>query len=357
MLNGIRVIEIAPFYPGPFCTQILAEHGAEVIKVEPPAGDPMRFNEEMFAAINRNKKSVVLNLKEEKDLKAFFELVKRSDVIVEGFRPGVAKKLGIDYESVRRVNKKMIYCSISGFGQDSEFLDIPVHDINVLSMNGVCKITGLKVGKPADPNVQLADFSSAMFATIAILMAIIKREKTGEGEYIDVSMYDSSFAAVPLHTSRYLNGGGDLEDFISNPGYDIYKTKDGFVSLGMLNEPHFWKNLCVALKLERYIDLSYDERIKRYSEIRNEIEKRISKFSNKEIFELFRKSNLPFGVVKDVLEGSKLYEKRGFLAKSFYRREYTVATFPVVYKETELKRDGRAPEIGENNDLLEGWES
>ncbi len=353
MLDGIRVIEIAPFYPGPFCTQILAEHGAEVIKVEPPAGDPMRHNEEMFAAINRNKKSVILNLKEERGVRAFLNLAKKSDVIVEGYRPGIAKKLGIDYESVRKVNERIIYCSISGFGQDSEFSDIPVHDINVLSMNGICRITGLKIGRPADPNVQLADFSSAMFATIAILMAIIRRDRTGEGEYIDISMYDSSFAAVPLHTSRYLNGGGDLEDFVSNPGYEMYKTKDGFVSLGMINEPHFWKNLCMVLKLERYADISYSERIKRYSEIKNEIEKKISNLTNREVFELFRKSNLPFGLVNDVVDGSKLYEKRGFLAKSVYGREYTVATFPVAYKRTHLRRSGKVPKLGEDSDLLE----
>ena len=350
MLEGIRVIEIAPFYPGPFCTQILAEHGAEVIKIEPPMGDPMRFNPEMLAAINRNKRSLVLNLKEKSDLETFFNLVKDSDVVVEGFRPGVAKKLGIAYEGVKKVNPMIIYCSISGFGQDSELSDIPVHDINVLSMNGICRITGLKSGRPADPNVQLADFSSAMFATIAILMALIKRERTGEGEYIDVSMYDSSFAAVPLHTSRYLNGGGDLKDFISNPGYDIYQTKDGFVSLGMLDEPHFWKNLCNALGLERYANLSYDERIESYGEIRSEIAKAISGYTSKEIFDLFRKSNLPFGLVNDTLEGSKLFEKRGFLAKSFYDKEYIVASFPVLYKEIKLRRDGRAPKLGENND-------
>ncbi|MBO8181355.1 MAG: CoA transferase [Archaeoglobus sp.] len=352
MLGGLRVIEIAPFYPGPFCTQILAEHGAEVIKVEPPNGDPMRFNPEMFAAINRNKKSVVLNLKEKSGVETFLRLAKTSDVIVEGFRPGVAKKLGIDYDAVKRVNERIIYCSISGFGQDSEFLDIPVHDINVLSMNGVCRITGLKIGKPLDPNVQLADFSSAMFAAVAILMALIKREKTGEGEYIDVSMYDSSFAAVPLHTSRYLNGGSDLDDFISNPGYDIYRTRDGFVSLGMLDEPHFWRNLCNALKLERYADLSYKERIRRYKEIRDEIEKAIAEYTLNEIFELFRKSNLPFGIVNDTSKGAELYRARGFLAKSFYGKEYTIASFPVAYKSTRLRRDGKAPELGENNDLL-----
>jgi len=354
MLDGIRVMEVAPFYPGPFCTQILAEHGAEVIKIESPAGDPMRFNPEMFAAINRNKKSVVLNLKERSGVKAFLELAKGSDVIVEGFRPGVAKKLGIDYDTVKKVNEKIVYCSISGFGQDSEFSDIPVHDINVLSMNGVCRIAGLKAGRPADPNVQLADFSSAMFAVVAILMALIKREKTGEGEYIDVSMYDSSFAAVPLHTSSYLNGGGDLKDFISNPGYDIYETKDGFVSLGMLDEPHFWKNLCKALNLEKYVDLDYEERIRRYEEIRGEIERAILNYTSDEIFTLFRNSNIPFGIVNDTLQAARLFGLRGFMAKSYYGREYVVASFPVSYRNMKLKRDGKAPKMGEN-DLDGSW--
>jgi crotonobetainyl-CoA:carnitine CoA-transferase CaiB-like acyl-CoA transferase len=352
MLEGIRVIEIAPFYPGPFCTQILAEHGAEVIKVEPPSGDPMRAKPEIFAAINRNKKSVVIDLKEKSGLRSFFKLVKNSDILVEGFRPGVARRLGIDYESVSGVNERIIYCSISGFGQTSELSTLAVHDINVLSFSGVCRIAGLKAGVPLDPNVQLADFSSAMFATIAILMALFRRERSGKGEYIDVSMFDASFAAIPLHTSAYLNGLGDLKDFILNPGYEIYRTKDGYVSLGMLYEQHFWENLCKVLDLGRYLDLSYEERIARYEEIKGEIEKKISKYSSDEISKLFSKSNVPFGVVNYIEEGSAIFERRGLLAKSLYGKEYTVASFPALYRNFNVKRDGRAPHLGENSDLL-----
>jgi len=134
MLKGMRVLELASFYIGPFCTQILADLGADVIKIEPPFGEPLRFY--VFAAFNRNKKSVVIDLKSEKGREKFMDLARSVDVIVEGFRPGVAKRLGVDYESVRKVNSSVIYCSISGFGQDSELRDLPVHDINVLSFAG-----------------------------------------------------------------------------------------------------------------------------------------------------------------------------------------------------------------------------
>ena len=181
MLEGIKVVEIAYFYPGPYCTQLLAELGAEVIKIEPPSGDPMRYNKAIFAALNRNKRSLFLDLKREEGKEKFFEVVKNADVVVEGFRPGVAKKLGIDYESVKKINQSIIYCSISGFGQNSSLKDVPVHDINIMSFAGVCKITGLKFDKPMDPNVQLSDYASAMFATISVLAALIRRIKNGEG--------------------------------------------------------------------------------------------------------------------------------------------------------------------------------
>lgn len=267
MLEGMRVLELASFYIGPFCTQILADLGADVIKVEPPFGEPLRFYDAIFAAFNRNKKSVVIDLKNEKGREKFMDLARGVDVIVEGFRPGVAKRLGVDYESVRKVNSSVIYCSISGFGQDSELRDLPVHDINVLSFAGICRLTELKVGRPEDPNVQLSDFAAAVYAAISILAAYIRKLKTGEGTYIDLGMLDSVYAAIPAHTAHILNGLGYVRDFVENPGYGIYRTRDGYVSLGVLGEPHFWKKLCKALQLD-YGDLGYRERMERYEEIR-----------------------------------------------------------------------------------------
>ena len=347
MLEGMRVLELAQFYIGPFCTQILSDLGAEVIKVEPPFGEPLRFYDVMFAAFNRNKKSVVIDLKSKRGKERFMELVKEVDVVVEGFRPGVARKLGVDYDSVREMNSSIIYCSISGFGQDSEFRDIPVHDINVLSFAGICKVTGLRVGRPEDPNVQLSDFAAAIYAAISILAAYVRKLRTGEGTYIDVSMLDSAFAAIPAHTAHILNGLGDVRDFIRNPGYGIYRTRDGFVSLGILGEPHFWRNLCRALELD-FGDLGYRERMERYEEIREVIQDKLKDMSTREVFELLRAANVPFGVVNSVEEGAVIVEKRGIIGRVEYKgKVYRCVSFPVRFSNYVVKRKGKAPRLGE----------
>ncbi len=336
MLEGMKVIELAYFYPGPYCTQILAELGAEVVKIEPPSGDPMRYRSEIFAALNRNKKSVVLNLKEKEDLEKFYELVKKSDVIVEGFRPGVAKKLGVDYESVREINSGIIYCSISGLGQE---VSKPVHDINVLSLAGICFIAGKKFEKPVDPNVQLSDFASAVFAAISILAAYVRKIKTGEGCYIDLSMLDSALAAIPLHSARLLNGMDVAEDFVANPGYDIYEAKDGFVSVGILVEDHLWKLFCERLELE-YGELSYKERLKKANEIRKKISE---KLKNKNVEELEKLLfDVPFAVVKQIPKD------RDIICEANYDRTYRVVGFPAKFSNFKPRRGGSVPKLGES---------
>ena len=346
MLAGMRVLELASFYIGPFCTQILADLGAEVIKVEPPFGEPLRFYDVFFAAFNRNKRSVVIDLKSERGREKFMELAKDVDVVVEGFRPGVAKKLGVDYESVKKVNSSVIYCSVSGFGQDSKLRDLPVHDINVLSFAGICKLVGLRVGRPEDPNVQFSDFATAVYAAISILAAYVRKLKTGEGTYIDLSMLDSVYAAIPAHTAHILNGFGDVRDFIDNPGYGIYRTRDGYVSLGVLGEPHFWKKLCEALQLD-YGDLGYRERMERCEEIRSAIQEKLKDMSTREVFKLLRKCGVPVGVVNSVEEGVKLVKGRGIIGEAEYKGEvYRCVLFPARFSNYAVKRKGEVPKLG-----------
>jgi len=348
MLEGMRVLELAQFYIGPFCTQILSDLGAEVIKVEPPFGEPLRFYDAVFAAFNRNKKSVVIDLKSEKGREKFMDLARSVDVIVEGFRPGVAKRLGVDYESVRKVNSSVIYCSISGFGQDSELRDLPVHDINVLSFAGVCRLTELKVGRPEDPNVQLSDFAAAVYAAISILAAYIRKLKTGEGTYIDLSMLDSVYAAIPAHTAHILNGLGNIRDFVENPGYGIYMTRDGYVSLGVLGEPHFWKELCKALQLD-YGDLGYRERMERCEEIREAIQEKLKDMDTREVFELLRKVGVPIGIVNSVEEGAKLVEERGIIGEAEYKgKVYRCVSFPAKFSNYVVKSRGKVPKLDES---------
>ncbi len=336
MLEGMRVLELAYFYPGPYCTQILAELGAEVIKIEPPTGDPMRYRSEMFAALNRNKKSVVLNLKEEEDRNKFYDLASKSDVVVEGFRPGVARRLGVDYESVKKVNPSIIYCSISGLGQKESR---PVHDINVVGLAGICHVSGKRIGKPVDPNVQLSDFASAMFSAISILAAYVRKLKTGEGCYIDLSMLDSALASIPLHTSRILNGMSVAEDFVTNPGYDIYRARDGYVSVGILDEDHFWKLFCEKLGLERE-NLSFEERIRMCDELRREIAEKIGKMSVKELETLLK--DVPFAAVREVPEVDEI------VCEAYYDKVYKVVGFPAKFSNFVPRRDGKVPKLGED---------
>ncbi|WP_456369372.1 CaiB/BaiF CoA transferase family protein [Geoglobus sp.] len=317
MLEGMVVVELAYYYPGPYCCRILNDLGADVIKVEPPAGDPMRYRPDVFACLNMGKKLVKLNLKNDEDRREFYRIVEKADVVVEGFRPGVARRLGVDYESVSDINEGIIYCSISGFGQSSR-LSRPVHDINVLAMTGICEVAGVVGGEPSDPNVQLSDFSSAVFAAISILSAYIRKLRTGKGAYIDLSMFDSALASVPLHTSAILNSGEYMRDFSDNPGYGIYRARDCYVSLGILDEPKFWDDMCRALGLE-FDGMDFGERLERSDEIRGAIAEKLAGMSREEIEVAFGE-RIPYGIVeslRDVAEKSWMLEEFEFEGRQF----------------------------------------
>jgi crotonobetainyl-CoA:carnitine CoA-transferase CaiB-like acyl-CoA transferase len=261
-LSGIKVIDMSRLLPGPYCSMILADHGARVIAVE-----DKRFLADglFFDPVNRNKQHISLNLKTEEGKEIFFKLIKDADVFMEGFRPGVAGKLGIDYESVRKVNPGIIYCSITGYGQTGPYRDRVGHDANYLSISGVLDIIGEKDRAPAIPGVQIADIAGGgMNAAIGILLALFAHEKTGAGQYIDISMTDSmvSFLPVPLFF-RQITGQvtrrGDA--FLSHryACYNTYETADGrYISIGAV-ENRFWKRLCEIMGVPGYAPLQYDE--------------------------------------------------------------------------------------------------
>ena len=185
-LSGITVIDLSRLLPGPYCSMILADHGARVIAVENKRfmADGLFFN-----TINRNKEHMSLNLKSDAGQQIFSKLIEKADVLMEGFRPGVVDRLGVDYESVRKVNPKIIYCSITGYGQDGPFRDRVGHDVNYLSFSGVLNLIGEPDRPPSIPGIQIADVAAGgMNAAIGILLALFAREKTGRGQYIDISM-------------------------------------------------------------------------------------------------------------------------------------------------------------------------
>ncbi len=302
-LEGMNVLEVAYYYPGPYCCKILSELGARVTKIEPPFGDPMRYRKHIYAGMNAGKRIIKLDLKKESEREIFYEIVKDADVIVEGFRKGVARKLGIDYKTLKKINKGIIYCSISGFGQESE-LTRPVHDINILSMAGICEIAGVHERQPKDPNIQLSDFSSAVIAVISILSAYIQKLTTGKGAYIDVNMYDSAMFSVPLHILNMAELNSHLPEFYSNPGYKIYKARDCYISLGILDEPKFWQTLCERLDLQEYRGMNFQERLNKFKDISDSIEKKLGELNKDEIEDLFGE-DIPYGIVRSLEQAVK----------------------------------------------------
>ena len=285
-LSNITVLDLSMLLPGPFCSMVMADFGARVIKIERPgSGDLMRdylprypLYSGNFAILNRNKESMTLNLKSDEGRSIFHKLVEKSDVLIEGFRPGVMNRLGFGFDALSEVNKGLIYCSISGFGQESPYKEVAGHDINYIGLNGILDLTGNKDQAPTLPGILIADIGGGAYpALIGILMALLARNSTGSGQWIDISMMDCSLlwlyhaAGTYFTTSKTPSRGRELTNG-GSARYQVYTTKDGrYIAVGAL-EDHFWINLCDLLGIDdpriRLHDLeNADLAIERLSEI------------------------------------------------------------------------------------------
>lgn len=265
-LDSIRVLDLTRLLPGPFCTWLLADFGADVIKVEDPSlGDYARWSEPkqgdmgaMFHALNRNKKSLSLNLKTEKGREIFRQLVKEADVLVESFRPGVMDRLGVGYESLKEINPRLIYCAITGYGQDGPYAHLPGHDINYLSYAGMLDLQGVRGGPPFVPAVQVADIGGgALMAGMGILMALLARDRTGKGQFVDISMMDGVISWMPVLSDFLATGRlprrGEMVLSGGKACYGVYETADGrYLSVGAL-EPKFWEVFCQEIGKPEFI--------------------------------------------------------------------------------------------------------
>lgn len=264
-LEGIQILELIRVAPGAFCTMMLADMGADVLKVEtPPTEVEAEVDTEAatrraaFSFVNRNKRSMALNLKHPAGQAILHRLVQDADVLVEGFRPGVMARLGGDYKTLSQINPRLIYCSLSGFGQDGPYRNHPAHDINFLSIGGVLNLIGQPHQPPAIPLNIIADYAGAsMHGMVGILLALIARQQTGRGQYVDVSYLDTTIsllAATPLLRDYFFNGStcgrgaGALGG--SYPYYTTYETADHqLLSVGC-TEPWLWENFCQAIGRE-----------------------------------------------------------------------------------------------------------
>jgi crotonobetainyl-CoA:carnitine CoA-transferase CaiB-like acyl-CoA transferase len=238
-LQGLRVLDLSLFLPGPYLTTVMADHGAEVIKLEPPSGEPVRYIGERagghsvwFRNTHRGKKSVVLDLKKPDDLAALHDIARTCDVFLEAFRPGVADRLGIGPDTMTRLNPRLVYCSISAFGQDGPLRNKPAHDLAVEALAGTLSVNLGQDGQPTNPNVPVADATASLLALSAILMALYRREKTGRGDVIDMAMFDATLSWLPNATGAVLGEGRapdvkNVRQWGGGSFYNIYPTKDG----------------------------------------------------------------------------------------------------------------------------------
>ena len=376
-LQGIRVIDLSRMLPGPYCTMILSDLGAEVIRVEdskytysspPPFYQKGRYRESAFNSIlMRNKKSMTLNLKNEKSLDIFYSLIKTADVVLETFRPRVTRKLKIDYHTLTQINKSIIYCSLSGYGQDGPYEQYAGHDLNYVGLCGILSLNReRKVLKdkgrertPIVPGLQAADIGGALNSVIGILGALLEREKNPEnlGQYIDVSMFDTAFSFMPMvaahHFSKEYNDGTIVENILQGdfPFYSIYKTKDNeFISLGIV-ELKFWNELCDILKRD---DLKLKQMAKGMERemVFEELRKEFLKHSRDEWFEIFKNKDVCVMPVKDFGEACKDPQilHRNMVVEMEHPKLGKVKNIssPIKYSRTPLNIRSLAPKKGQH---------
>src|SRR5690606_14870254 len=241
-LSGLKVLDLSRVLSGPYCSMMLADLGADVIKVERPGtGDDTRAwgppfvggEAAYFLSVNRNKRSITVDLKQEEGREIVYRLARRADVVLENFRPGTADKIGVGYEQLRQINPRIVYCSISGFGQDGPYRDKPGYDAIAQAMGGIMGVTGTEDGPPMRAGVAIADIGAGMWAAYAILAALLHREKTGEGQYIDVSLLEGQIAWLTYVAGNFFASGRDPRRYGSaHPNivpYQAFETADGHV--------------------------------------------------------------------------------------------------------------------------------
>ena len=265
-LDGIKVLDLSRALAGPYCTMMLADMGAEVIKVEMPGtGDDSRAwgppfvegESAYFMSINRNKKSITLDMKGDKAIEIIMKLIKGSDVLVENFRPGAMERLGLAYQQVKAMNPRLVYCSISGFGQNGPYRMLPGFDQVLQGMGGLMSITGEPDGPPVKVGVPIADITAGMFAAYGIAIALFTREKTGNGQMVDISLLDSQVALLTYRAGSFF-ASGEIPKRIGSGHpvivpYQAFKARDAYINIAVGND-QLWGKFCKAVGLEGIVN-------------------------------------------------------------------------------------------------------
>ncbi len=317
--EGLKVVDLTTALNGPFCTMFLGDYGADVIKIEPVGGEQSRswgpIDEKsgesgFYGFVNRNKKGCTLNLKSEKGLEMFYELVKDADVLVENYRGGVTERLKIDYDTIKKINPNIIYASGSGFGQYGPITHRPCYDIVAQAMGGMLNLTGFKENDPVKVGPSVADHVAGIYLMVGVGMALYHREKTGEGQHIDVSMFDVIFSLLENAIVNYTMGGfipernGNVDPSIAP--FDVYACKDGFVALGVGNDKLFNKFANIIGHQELLEDERYKDNVSRCDnyipDLQNLIREWCADYTKSEIEDIMDEAGIPCGPVLNVKE-------------------------------------------------------
>lgn len=381
-LSGIRVIELGQIAAGPFASSLLADLGADVIKIEnPKGGDGMRqwpplniskqgkeeIYSENFASINRNKRSMTLNIKDPSDVGLLKRLVSKATILVENYRPGVLNKLGLGYDDLKRINKKLIYCSISGYGQSGPYSDKGAFDVTVQAVAGIMSVTGEKDSSPVKCGVPIGDFCTGLYASYTIMAMLRNVEKNGKGTHIDCSMLGSLLGISALQTSEYFGNRKAPEKLGSahsrNAPYQAFQASDTFFVIAAGNDK-LWGEVCEAVEMEH---LKNDVRFKTQSdraENQNQLSeiltKKFLKHDSKYWLKEMDKRKVPCAPINNfetILNDKHI--KHMEIVKPITlpngSKTYSV-TFPVSIKGVETKDLKIPPKLGEHNEeIISEW--
>ena len=315
-LRRLKVLDVTQVLAGPFCGQLLADMGADVIKIEPPGtGDQSRAalgfrmkgeDTAAFLAVNRNKRSVTLNLKTDEGREIFYRLVRDADVVIENFRPGVATRLGIDYGTLSAVNPRIVCASISGYGQTGPYANRPAHDLIAQGMTGLMSVTGEVGGPPAKVGISIADLSAGLFCAFGILAAVVAREETGRGQYVDTSIFEAPLALSVFETTE-LWGLGRVPQPLGSTNRtaapnQAFKARDGYLNICAANQ-RLWSRLCSTIGRDALRDdprfSTNDGRMRNRKELEAELEATLATRSAQEWVEALLEAGVPAGPIYD----------------------------------------------------------
>jgi len=315
-LENIKVLDLTRILAGPYCTMMLGDMGAEIIKVENPKngddtrgwGPPfLKGVSTYFISVNRNKKSMTLNLKENKGKEILRKLIKQCDVMVENFRPGTLDNLGFPWSEIQKINDKIIFASVSGFGQTGPRKNDPGFDVVIQGEGGIMSITGEPDGPPTKVGASIGDITAGMLAAQGILLGLYTREKTGKGQMVDISMLDGQISLLTYHANAFFATGkvpnrrGNRHPSITP--YETYKCKDGFLNLGVGNDS-LWVKFCDAVGLDKIKDDQRfqinAERVKNREELEKILIPFFENYELKEIIEILRNNGIPCGPINNL---------------------------------------------------------